>query len=336
MPLASDTTAADVLMSLDALGKPAPADHETLLRVLDIARGYPMRQLIGLSRILPAVQPRIDPALDAELAPMFHKAQEMIQTWQASRVGSRVFSAEEETAMLLDLYRRERTAPSALSSVHSSLLGWLTDHEPGATTSDLWQEAWNVSQVFNASKKAWILSFLGDLDAHGLIGDSILDVGAGRAAVSDQLQSADRRIIQLDCAAAEQKEHVLLLQVDIEDEASVEGAMDAIRAHIGAETVQTVLCSHVLNYVDFRRVIAAYGRLLSAGGRMVIFNQPFEGESEAFSARGVRDNYELLDFLTEEGYAIEYLQAAPLVHVSDYDADLRAKSLLTVARKPPL
>ena len=55
----------------------------------------------------------------------------------------------------------------------------------------------------------------------------------------------------------------------------------------------------------------------------------------SFSPRGARDNVELLQFLTGEGYAVEYLQAAPWMHVDDYNAGLSAKSLLIVARNRP-
>jgi ubiquinone/menaquinone biosynthesis C-methylase UbiE len=177
-----------------------------------------------------------------------------------------------------------------------------------------------------------LLAFLGDMEQHGLLGESVLDVGAGSAAVSDSLASKSRKVVQVDSAGEGAKDHVLLVQLDIQDAVDREGSLPGMRAYIEKDTFDTVICSHILNYVDFRTTLEALHRIHTPGGRLIIFNQPFEGEAELFSPQCASDNLALLEFLAGEGYVIEYLQAAPWVHVNDYDADLRAKSVLIVAK----
>src|SRR5439155_26865512 len=122
------------------------------------------------------------------------------------------------------------------------------------------------------------------------------------------------------------------VRLDVEDVAGRERALREIRAYTGTDSFDSVICSHILNYVDFRATIDWLHGIQAPGGRLIIFNQPFEGEAELFSPGGASDNAELLQFLRREDYAIEFLQAAPWINVNDYDGPVSSKTLLIVAR----
>ena len=323
-----------VAESLPRLEGASAADVEGLLTIRDISRGYIDGRLIRTARILPAIQSRFGPDDLVAIEPLFRRALEIVGRWGIGKIGGQLLSAEDETAAILSGRERDRDAhgKAGTTSVHESLCAWLKTREPASDANTIWLEAWAAAESFSALKKPWLLDFLGNMEEHGLIGETVLDVGAGRVAVSDCLASGSRRVVQVDAAAKGTKDNVLLVELDIEEAISRERGLAEMRAYIERDTFDTVICSHILNYVDFRKTIAALHGIHSPGGRLVIFNQPFEGEAEYFSQQGVSDNVALLQFLAGEGYAIEYLQAAPWVHVNDYDADLRAKSLLAVAR----
>jgi hypothetical protein len=336
MTLELDETACAISVSLARLDATSPLDIETMLAVRDMSRGYFDRQLIQPARILPAVQPRIDPDILVAIGPLFQRARELVSQWRIGKIGGHRLSAEEETAAVLYGLERDREAPThASTSIHESLIAWLRTHKPGSHAFAFWREEWIAGQSFSGLKKPWLLGFLADMDEDGLIGQTVLDVGAGRVAVSDSLALGPRKVVQVDSVAEGTKDHVLLVQLDMEAVVSREGALAGMRAYTETDTFDTLIYSHILNYVDFRATIEALHRIHAPGGRVVIFNQPFEGEAYLFSPRGARDNVELLQFLTGEGYAVEYLQAAPWVHVDDYNPGLRAKSLLIVARNRP-
>lgn len=329
---------ADVRAHLRSLASP-PDDEEALLSVVDLARGCVPPSLLPLagSRILPAVQARLETKLGSELTPLLQAARQLTARWGVGRIGGRRFSAEEETASLLHRFEAENASPPPYASTHAALRRWLQSRsERPPAAAELWRGAWQANESFAAFKKPWLVGFLRDMADHGLLGQSVLDVGAGRVAVSDHLRSDGRKLVQIESAGAEPKDHALVLQADIEDEAELTRALVEAGRYLGSDAIDTLVCSNILNYVDFRSVISRLHRVHADNGRLVIFNQPFEGEAELFSRRGASDNYELLRFLVDEGYALEFLQAAPLVHVNDYDWDPRAKTLLVVARNEGL
>jgi hypothetical protein len=333
MPIESDQTFGEALTSLRRMQQSPPNEPAMILRVIDLSRGYlpPLLLRAVTSRTEPTDRPRLHDTAVQEMGPLFRKAQELALLWGAGRIGKSVFSAENETATLMRRFVSEGSA--ALNQVHAGLIDWLHGDRPGVDASAAWQQMWRESQdLFGAPKKPWLIRFLQDLDHHGLVGDSVLDIGSGRVAVSDYLRSSTRRIVQIDYGGSEPKRHALGIKLDIEDEEAFNRELDRIQRYVGKASFRTIIYSQVLNYVDFRTVLRRFKQLAAPGGRIVISNQPFEGDSELFSAMGVSDNSELLRFLPETGFVIEFLQAAPWIHVNEFDLDLRAKSLLVVAR----
>ena len=330
--MTSSAAIQEALASIQSLRQGALPDHLALRSVLDLARGYCPPQLVKPSRILPAVQPRFDAEAAEALEPLFAAARRLAADWRLGQVGGALISARDETDSLLAQVATDVVGPSAAPApLHQSLIDWANGRDPLPRDMDLWQESWSNDDAFSTHKKPWLLDFLTSLDALGLIGKTVLDVGAGRRAASDCLRSEQRTIVQIDRAADGNKDQAILLQADLDDAASLDAAFTAMRSHIALSTIDTIICSQVLNYLDYRALLATLRGLQRPGGRLIIFNQPFEGESHLLSRRGVLDNYDLFADLRQSGYGIEYLQAAPMVHVTDFDAGLRAKSLLIVA-----
>jgi hypothetical protein len=83
-------------------------------------------------------------------------------------------------------------------------------------------------------------------------------------------------------------------------------AMDPKAAAGHLEQVDTIVVSDLLNYVDFRKVLGAFGKYLKPGGRFIVNNLPMRGNQALFSDKGLKDNRDLYQFLEEEGFEIEH------------------------------
>lgn len=63
------------------------------------------------------------------------------------------------------------------------------------------------------------------------------------------------------------------------------------------EQVDSVVCSDILNYIDYQVVIPRLLRYLKKGGRLVIFNNPRGGSIARFWKNGIQSNSELLTWI---------------------------------------
>src|SRR5206468_3796755 len=102
------------------------------------------------------------------------------------RIGGAWLSAEEETeAILSGLARGSGASEPGPASVHEHLRLWLKTQQPVAEATAVWRGAWTTAESFSALKKPWLLGFLGEMEEHGMLGEAVLDVGAGCDAVSN-------------------------------------------------------------------------------------------------------------------------------------------------------
>jgi len=202
-----------------------------------------------------------------------------------------------------------------------------------------WKESWGmlygpIEKIVNVGQ------LLQRLDREGKIGKVVLDVGSGAKPVSNFL-SSQHQFITVDYGGKlEQTDaNKLHIQSDIEslanagsfaqNKAITKGAqflnIDSRRTN--RETIDCIIFSEILNYIDFRKIILQYSRFQPIGGRIVIYNQPNRGLPEFFSERGVKGNSSLVEFLTECGYEIEILH-----YPNDFE-EKNKEMVLIVARK---
>jgi hypothetical protein len=219
-------------------------------------------------------------------------------------------------------------------------------HEPTANTESVWERNWGEAYSPEL-KKRMLGSLLERLDREGKIGDVVVDVGSGAQPVSKFLAApVSRRFILVDIAAKERVEsRSLYVRFDAEKISRSRwlssrkvwvkvGRFLGIdpRGRESRETAATILFSEILNYVDYRKVIAGFARYLGPGGRIIVVNLPNRGVREEFSPRGLQRNDDLFAFLEEQGFAIETKEfpCRPKGSVAESE-----EMLVLVARKLP-
>ena len=183
-----------------------------------------------------------------------------------------------------------------------------------------WEENWGVSYSPEL-KRRFLSSLFAQMDRDGKIGNLVVDVGSGAIPVSHLLPATpERRYILLDIAG--RNEVVLESQYIRFDAENVlrPRSMNYRRALLrvcaflgmdprslaGKQQATALMFSDVLNYLDFRKVIAGFADFLKADGRIIIINLPSRGVRALFSDDGLKRNDDLYPFLEEHDLEIEY------------------------------
>jgi hypothetical protein len=183
-----------------------------------------------------------------------------------------------------------------------------------------WQLFWG--EAYGEDLKEWLFKPLfAALDAEEKLGNVIVDAGCGAQPVSRLIPARPgRRRILLDVAAdRQQTERDLRLRLELEaacdaETLSARKAFVHVCRHLEIDPdepaaqgplVDTMIFSDVLNYVDYRRVLAGFSRWLKPGGRLIVNNLPMRGNRALFSPAGLKDNREVVAWARKNGYQIE-------------------------------
>ena len=179
---------------------------------------------------------------------------------------------------------------------------------------------------------------LGELQDEGKIGELVVDVGSAYLPISQHIPGK-HTLITIDYAGRATTASMPILHADTvhipydAQNVARQGSFDNKKALVkvakllgtdprntrNAECADTMLFSEILNYVDFRSTLLGFSRYLKPGGRFIIFNMPGRGYGERFAEKGVKNNTELRDFLTENGFAIEKAVFPRHVRPDDWD-----------------
>ena len=182
-----------------------------------------------------------------------------------------------------------------------------------------WQQYWGES--YGPHLKQQLLSPVFDrLETEDKIGDLIVDVGSGAAPVTQLLETRPtRKRICVDLAA----DNVASLDAfRIRLDAEKVGQFGALsfrkaifrvcafleinpRTDGNTEYADTIVFSDLLNYVDFEKVLSGFANFLKPAGRIIVVNSPIRGNRSLFSAKGLRDNRQLYEFLEGHHFKIE-------------------------------
>lgn len=179
-----------------------------------------------------------------------------------------------------------------------------------------WERYWGLE--YNASFKNDIGLVLKVLEADGIIGNVVVDVGSGACTVTRALKG-DHKVITVDlCGVQTRSQNSMHLQFNVESlidegKADTRYAVAKVAKFLGIKKgdcddkkhLDTVILSEILNYVDFMNVIKSLKRYLKKGGRLVIVNMPGRGIPRLLSLAGIQSNFALFAFLESEGFVIE-------------------------------
>ena len=192
--------------------------------------------------------------------------------------------------------------------------------KPEQEDANPWQEFWGETYAPEL-KRNLLKPVFDELEEAGKIGNLIIDIGSGARPVTRLLEtSPGRKRVYVDIAA-DRRESVdeLKLRLDAEKIGQL-GRLSSQKAllrvcaflgidpRMGAEIQQadTIVISDMLNYVDFRKVLAGCANYLKSNGRIIILNLPYRGNHSLFSDLGLKDNRQLNAFLEEHDFEIEH------------------------------
>ena len=183
-----------------------------------------------------------------------------------------------------------------------------------------WQQYWGESYG-QESKQQLLKPVFDELEREEKIGDLIIDVGSGASPVTQLLRARPaRKRVCIDIAADNVGSlNDLRIRLDAEkvgqfESLSFRKALLRVCAFLGinpkteakTERADAIVFSDMLNYVDFRKVLAGFGKYLKPGGRIIVFNVPNRGNGLLFSDKGLKDNRQLYAFLEERRFEIEH------------------------------
>ena len=162
-----------------------------------------------------------------------------------------------------------------------------------------WQQYWGESYG-PESKQQLLKPVFGELEREEKIGNLIIDVGSGASPVTQLLKARPaRKRICIDIAADNVGSlNDLRIRLDAEKvgqfgSLSFRKALLRVCAFLGinpkteakTERADTIVFSDMLNYVDFRKVLAGFAKYLKPGGRIIAFNLPNRGNDCYFPTR---------------------------------------------------
>ena len=205
-----------------------------------------------------------------------------------------------------------------------------------------WKDRWGNQSYDEFEKSEDFKKIFRTMQEHGLLGETIVDVGSGATSLTEYLPDPlNYKIITVDIGGEnEQKKNNLHVQYDldhIQDKGSYETRkalvkisdfLDIDPKSIEKEHVNTIIFSEILNYIDYKKVLAECAGYLKVGGRFIIFNKPNRGFKHAFFEGGVKSNTDLQNFIRSLNFEIEDIQ-----DFHGTESHLEDPMLLIIARK---
>lgn len=205
------------------------------------------------------------------------------------------------------------------------MLNWLFyrpmfGRKPEQEDANPWQEFWGETYAPEL-KRSLLKPLFDELEKAGKIGNLIIDIGSGARPVTRLLETRPGRKRVCVDIAADNRESVdeLRLRLDAEEigeiaRLSSQKTLLRVCAFLGIDPrkdaeiqrADTIVISDLLNYVDFRNVLAGFASYLKPNGRMIIVNLPYRGNYSLFSELGLKDNRQLYLFLEQHDFEIEH------------------------------
>jgi len=168
--------------------------------------------------------------------------------------------------------------------------------------------------------KRKMVVFLRELDNAGMVGQLVLDLGSAAFPVIRGFyhDKGKHAFVGIDISLREPSDDVpvyapvRLVKGDVQnlDEVLHQESVAEFLANLyGSNLVSfdAIVCSDILNYVDYQRVIQDALRYLKPGGRLVIFNMAgVVAAQDLESQLGVQKNSDLIKFISKLGVEVEF------------------------------
>lgn len=229
-----------------------------------------------------------------------------------------------------------------------------------------WEDFFGQEAYDPRTKKQTLRPLMEQMDKKGILGNVIVDAGSGplhQAAQYPGQPMEERRgvyyptegkkIIRIDVGAGksqlQEDGRFLLLNADLEELerpvlanrrhwARVRQFLGMARDQRGKQVADTMLLSDILNYVDYRKVLADLEEYLKPEGRFVIRNTPGRTvKADLLHPRSPQSSHEVRNWLSRNGFQIEHFQHGLEQHdFGRIDENLmHSDPVILVARKKP-
>lgn len=186
---------------------------------------------------------------------------------------------------------------------------------------DFWDKKWGKQGYDPIQKREQFSRVFNLLEAKGMLGEVIVDIGSGHESVTDYLANPDKhKIITVDISGerdgTNRWTHVPYDVEKMSERTTVASKRAAVQVanFLGVDPrtkdparVNTMILSEILNYVDSKDLLTECAKYLKVGGRFVILNKPTRGFPEVFSKNKIKNNTELVKILESLNFETEQL-----------------------------
>jgi hypothetical protein len=187
----------------------------------------------------------------------------------------------------------------------------------------IWTQHWGKSYYSPDTRELLHIPFLIWLERKGEIGPVVFDIGCGFDPISDCL-SINNMIVLIDIVAKEQVcENKIYIQYDINKlqypkNAETQNFIAKSKVFLKKKqifgSVNTIIMSGLLNYVDYTIVLPLCYKLLAKNGRLVLFNNFYHFvEADLLFKKRLNNVFKLILYLEKLGFGIDskYFKIVP-------------------------
>jgi SAM-dependent methyltransferase len=216
------------------------------------------------------------------------------------------------------------TPPSGMDQLaaYQGFLQNMQDRVEHVPPEEFWKEEWGA-EYSSLVKTGPFRKELLRWERQGKIGPVILDLGSGKKSATRHLEG-EHQLIDVDYGARDENSFQtrLRLALDISEIPQmtfrVRKAIVQIAKHLGIDIhtadpkqIDTVICSEIINYIDYQAVLREVKKFIKPGGRLCILNQPDRcppALQRIMHTQRPMFNQEIIEFLEQEGFEIEEIQ----------------------------
>lgn len=201
------------------------------------------------------------------------------------------------------------------------------DAEHAAAKQDWWM-MWESGYDRKAKEPLWD-SLFAKLQSANQLGAMVAEIGSGAYPVTNKLPELyGIKVIAVDIASIDSvklRANFSAITFDVElldvnqnaTRKAISKVCHDLRLYApcvkeGPRQLDSIVCSDILNYVDYRSVIPRLTKYLRVGGKLLIMEAPRRGAPEFFSPRGYDSVENLIQLLKQNGFVVESKDSVPV------------------------
>ena len=191
--------------------------------------------------------------------------------------------------------------------------------EQSAADREFWLRVKKFSHYDWPNKEKHVGPLLKQLDEAEMVGNTVLDIGAGPRPVSSFLKREGRSLFAVDFVrplVAHDFHHIRgdIRQAHESESFAMKRAIVQIAEKMGVDPrtagpqqVDTMIFSDILNYLPYEDTVRALSHFLKRGGLLIVLNQPgrtFEGGEKLLHPKGPKNVGEMMRTLEGLGFRL--------------------------------